>query len=294
MKEQLFAKKRSPKGQFAAGVLEPSQDLGPTPELIWVLKEDCYIDERYQRKITTNGISLINKIVREFVWAKFHPLISGPRTKDGYPIIDGQHRLEAALRHPLVDKVPLWVVGTKDVADQAQTFVGSNRDRQAVAAINIFWAAVAANEEDALRIKLLCDEAGVLVGDRGGPQPARTTICLDVIQRSAEKYGPELVIQALKVLVDAQPETDGLLKSYIVDSVIRFVAVYKDMLDFERLQRILSTFNFEDELKRAKEGRRLFGGTIEEQLRKLIVKAYNYQLRENGGRLPENIVVGAM
>lgn len=69
---------RGQRGRFIKGVADPSPDLGPLPTLDWLPLDALFVDDRYQRQITDDGIALINRIVREFRWSKFHPLLVAP------------------------------------------------------------------------------------------------------------------------------------------------------------------------------------------------------------------------
>lgn len=282
----IFTRSRGQGGRFS---IEPSADLGPKPELVWVPKEECYVDDRYQRQVTKTGTTLINRIVREFSWAKFPPLLAGPKTKHGYPIIDGQHRLNAAMLHPAVTEVPLWIIASGEVSDQADSFVAVNKDRQQVNPVNVFWAAVAAQEPDALAIKNLVEEAGVEVGrTMGGLQPARTTIALDLIKRMSNGLGPHIVKEALRVLAEAQPDTINLFRTPIIEGTIRLISQHKVKIDMVRLRTVLADLNMDDVLAKAKVNRGNFGGKLEAGVRLAFIKAYNHNLTI-ANRLSEDV-----
>ncbi|MBF0307650.1 MAG: ParB N-terminal domain-containing protein, partial [Alphaproteobacteria bacterium] len=162
------------------GLVVPAAHLGPRPVLNWISLDLLVVDERYQRRVNERGVKLINKIVKEFAWSRFQPLVvTGPDASGDFPVIDGQHRLEACRRHPAVTEAPCWIVAASAVADQARAFVSVNKDRLGVTAINVFWARLAAGDPDAVWLRSICDQAGVQIGRVGtGRQPPLTTIAL--------------------------------------------------------------------------------------------------------------------
>jgi len=52
--------KRAPSGN---AVVVPSGNLGPRPDFAWVALDRLVVDERYQRRISSEGSLLINRIV---------------------------------------------------------------------------------------------------------------------------------------------------------------------------------------------------------------------------------------
>src|SRR5262249_41056284 len=65
-------------GKFVPGPVQANEDIGKPPQLKWIELESLRIDPRYQRQITDDGRSRINRIVREFRWSRFHPLMVTP------------------------------------------------------------------------------------------------------------------------------------------------------------------------------------------------------------------------
>lgn len=210
----MAATKTAPKVVFGNAVVPPAEDLGPRPEFIWLPLDKLVIDERYQRRITADGTTLVNKIVREFRWSAFQPLtVTGPDASGDYPVIDGQHRLEACRRHPAVTEAPCWIVEAPRVADQATTFVAINKGRINVTKVNMFWAGLAAADATAVWIKSVCDRAGVAIGRVGtGRQPPLTTVALGAILK-LRPVGDDNLVRALTVLRQAQAEAENAFRA---------------------------------------------------------------------------------
>ncbi len=260
----------------------PSAELGPRPHLEWVPIGLLVVDERYQRRITTDGLKAINRIVREFTWRKFQPLtVSGPDASGDYPVIDGQHRLEAARRHHLVTEVPCWVVEAPKIADQATAFVGVNRDRIRVTRVNIFWAELAAGDPTALWIKSICDRASIKVGRIGtGVQPPLTTIALATLVK-LRALGDNLILRALRVLRDAQPEVDNAFRAATIIALVKLIELNESLIDEDRLVEKLVDLDLDQLIDRARAIRSSLGGNTEEALRILLSREYNKRLPDD-------------
>lgn len=245
-----------------AAVVTPSEALGDRPSFAWLSVDTLVVDERYQRRITADGNVAINKIVREFAWSKFQPLtVTGPDASGDYPVIDGQHRLEAARRHPLVTEVPCWIVEAPKISDQATTFVGVNRDRIRVTRINIFWAELAAGEPTAMWIKSVCDRAGIAVGRVGtGIQPPLTTVALASLVK-LRPLGDALIVRALSVLAKAQPEVDNAFRSATIIALARLIGINDALIDK------LADLDLDQQIEKARAIRQGLGGNTEEDRR---------------------------
>ena len=137
-------------------------DFGPRPELAWLPVKMLTVDPTYQRTMESRvSQRQIAQIVEAFRWACFGAVLAAPHG-DGWRIIDGQHRVEAA-KHLGIQTVPCIVVPDATVADQAQIFLSTNLLRSKVNSYAIFHARIAAGEQLALDTKALLDEAGLWI-----------------------------------------------------------------------------------------------------------------------------------
>jgi hypothetical protein len=265
----------------------PNRDLGKKPEFRWLSLDLLVVDERYQRRITKDGTILINRIVREFDWSKFQPLtVTGPDASGDYPVIDGQHRLEACRRHPDVAEVPCWIVQAPQLADQARSFVAVNKHRIGVTRVNVFWAQLTAGAPDAAWIKGICDKGGVKIGRVGtGIQPPLTTVALSSLLK-LRPLGDDTIVAALRVLAEAQPEAENALRGATITALTRLIGQHGDGLDRARLVEVVADMDLDGEIDRARAYRKAMGGNLEEALRLIITRSYNKGLRD-ANRLPE-------
>jgi hypothetical protein len=268
-------------------VVVPNRDLGEKPEFRWLRLDNLVVDERYQRRITGDGITLINRIVREFDWSKFQPLtVTGPDASGDYPVIDGQHRLEACRRHPDVEDVPCWIVAAPHLADQARSFVAVNKHRIGVTRINVFWAQLTAGHPDAVWIKGICERGGVKVGKVGtGIQPPLTTIALAALLK-LRVLGDDTVAAALAILAKAQPEAENAFRGAAITALAKLIGLHGENVDRPRLVERLADLVLDDEIDKARAFRKAMGGTVEEALQVILVRAYNKGLGATN-RLPE-------
>ena len=90
-------------------MIDPTEfsNPGDVPALDWLDVADITVESLYQRPIDQ---SRVDDIVRGFTWRSFGTLVVVPQEGGGYHVTDGQHRLEAARRHPHVTVVPAVIV----------------------------------------------------------------------------------------------------------------------------------------------------------------------------------------
>ena len=141
-----------------------SADLGAQPRIVWLGLELLEVDHTYQREIGEGGQTHINRIVRAFNWNCYQPIIITERADGRYAVIDGQHRLEAARKHPLIDSLPCYIIDAPDVAVQAQVFVEVNSARRSLTSSQKFFASLAAGEKTAVSLKKICDHSARFAG----------------------------------------------------------------------------------------------------------------------------------
>ena len=185
-----------------------STELGTKPRVVWLDLALLDVDRRYQREINGHGEAHINRILRGFNWNCYQPIIVTETEGGRFAVIDGQHRLEAAKKHPLIDSLPCYIIDAPDVAVQAQIFVSVNSDRRALTSLQKFWATWAGGNIDAKALVDACEAAGVTiprVPPTGGLQ-ARMLLGPTVALRLVARWGRPAVIAAIGMLAEAWPE----------------------------------------------------------------------------------------
>jgi hypothetical protein len=180
----------------------------PICELIDPTK--LYVGPAYQRDIGERGLRQIRRIVTTFDWAKFKPPICAYAEHEGTTILkvlDGQHTAIAAASHPDIREIPVMIVEAENTVDQARAFIGQNSERLGVTTLQMHQAAIAAGDEDALTLELVCQRAGVRVLKRPGTYSAsapRETIAINSISALINRNGVKAARQVLEVLANAE------------------------------------------------------------------------------------------
>lgn len=183
---------------------------GRMPTLQFCRPIELHIDPSYQRDIRTGASeALIEKIARNWNWDLCQPLTVARRQSltEQLFVIDGQHRLAAARRRGDIDQLPCVIVAYADAAEEAATFVALNRARRPLKAIDVFKAAVASGEKEALQVLALIEAAGLSLAphETSAGWKAGQLANVGGIDRVLRSRGERVTGEALKVLAEAFP-----------------------------------------------------------------------------------------
>lgn len=195
---------------------EPSfRDPGPLPDLDWIDKNLIDVDPTYQRGLDENRVL---KILDWFTWKSFGALTLAKAENGRYHAIDGQHRLEAAKRHPNVTLLPCTIIEADGTVGEAETFVTVNANRKNVSPLEMFWAEIAAGDEDALNVRQVCERAGVRIlryPGSNGLYKGGETVAIAALRALVGKHTAMRARQILEVLANAelQPITGLQIKA---------------------------------------------------------------------------------
>ena len=252
---------------------KPSADLGKAPLLKWLPVDALSVDRSYQRAMGPENWAHANRILREFCWLYYQPLCVAPSTNGGYVVIDGQHRLEAARKHPLIKQLPCYIVDAAEVSAQARAFVAFNGRRIGITRIQRFWASHAAGDATAARIHALCEKAGVRIVRSAGVLPPCSTYATATFEKLL-KLGDPAILAGLKVLVEAQGEAEDAFKGCNIAAVVRIAAAEGRSFERPAMVKALEPIDLEDEIAKARIDRANSGGSIEQALEKRLRKRY--------------------
>lgn len=169
---------------------KPTQE---DPSVLVIPVGELNIDTAYQRDL---DIARAEKYAREWDPYLLNELTVSERDDGTYWVIDGAHRLHAALKRGIVN-LRCFVVRGLSPEDEAALFVKLNRNRKAVNAWDSFKAALAAKDRDALRIKATVEEAGYSITRSGGPRAIKAVAGLQKINNLG---GVELLRETLVVI----------------------------------------------------------------------------------------------
>lgn len=206
-------------GKFAAVV--PPSSLGKPPKLEWLAIADLVIDPEYQREIGPKGRKNIAKIVSEFDWSKFAPIIVASSGSSKYAIVDGQHRATAAAICGL-EKVPCAVIDAARAA-QAAAFAAINTVVTEMSPLQIHAAKIAAGDKDALGLLKVCNTANVEilrypVSVANMDKPGQT-LAVNCLAKRLKMHGKSLLITALQCITETENNIQGNVNGIIVTAL---------------------------------------------------------------------------
>lgn len=128
------------------------------PEILWIAIDLLVVDDRYQRPLGVSNWRRIRAIAADFRWSRFAPLLVA-RLPDGtFAVVDGQHRVHAALLCGFTH-VPV-LVAEMDDREQARSFSWVNDQVTRISPFHIFKAALAAGETWAIDCRSAVEDAG--------------------------------------------------------------------------------------------------------------------------------------
>lgn len=137
----------------ATSRLKVNPPLGAPPTLEWRSVAELMIDPVYQRSVETGpSQTLIRKIAMFWDWGLCQPLAVSRRPDGALTIVDGQHRASAAKLRSDIPHLPCVITAYANAGDEAAAFVALNQMRRPLSALDLFKAAVAAEDKEALVI----------------------------------------------------------------------------------------------------------------------------------------------
>lgn len=251
----------------------PEVDPGPKSELRWIPLESLMVDHRYQRELGRSNWTHINKIAKNWRWGLCQPLAVCAIEGGLFSIVDGQHRFEAAKKHPAVDQLPCFVIHADNLADQARAFEALNSARIGVTRLQRFWAALAAGDAMAIRIKALCERSGVKIARKAQRDlPARTLSCTHTLEKLTP-LGDVAITTALKLIVEAQGDVRDVFRASIVAALASIVEEEGEEFDRASWLVALRPLDFFDTEAASRAARAKQGGALEEHVKQRLHRA---------------------
>lgn len=246
-----------------AKAAQHSTDLGTKPRVVWLDLALLTIDRTYQRDINQKGAAHVSRILQAFNWNCYQPIVVSERDDGTYAVIDGQHRLEAAKRHPLIDSLPCYIIEAPDAAKQAAIFVAVNSRRIALNSLQQFHAAVAAGDAGALIADALCRDAGVkiLKAPPSYDIPPRSIIAPFTLLKMVRQVGRPAVATAIKMLAETHPEKLNAFRSPTIAALCRVIADPK--IDGAKVRTVLAATDLDRFYDDTRNDRTQNGGTLE-------------------------------
>lgn len=221
-----------------------STDLGEKPRIVWLDLALLAVDRRYQREIGQAGNAHVNRILRGFNWNLYQPIVVSERADGTYAVIDGQHRLEAAKKHPLIDALPCYIIDAPDLAAQAAIFAEVNSRRLALTSQQKFWAAHAGGDAVAVAVEKICADAGVRIL-RSPPSydiPACAVVAPFTLTKIFRRLGRPALAATVQLLAETQPDTVNAFRSPTLVALARIAS--DKVFSQARLKRTLRGLDF--------------------------------------------------
>lgn len=255
----------------------PSTDLGEKPTFLWAPKGECYIPE-FQRSLNTEHR---NNLLRKFSWSRTQPMTVGPKDERGYPLVNGQHEWDAAMHHPLVTEVPLWVVPESEYKRLVQIFIDVNRDRVNITPIGLHHAQLEGGDPDAKWVDTILSDAGLsLPRSFSGDLPPLQTAGLGALRRL--KPLEPILREALSVMVRAWPTQRNAFRSQMITAVTRFIGLQRQHgLDMTRLHSTLAALNSDKVYHDAYARSQAFSAQTADVILDMLTDAYNKHLHHS-------------
>jgi hypothetical protein len=200
---------------------------GSLPVLQYCAPEQLLIDESYQRSLEVESSqALIRRIAQQWDWGLYQPLFVARRNDGGLYVVDGQHRLAAAVLRGDIAQLPCVVSHFDSAEQEAGAFVALNQQRRPLSALDLFKAALTAGDADALLIKQCLDESGLSLANTTNNQTMKAGQIGNIggLQRCKRTYGATVLGASLKVLARAYPQQVLRYAGSIFPGIVAVVA----------------------------------------------------------------------
>lgn len=188
-----------------------NQDIGEQGSLEYIKKELIYIPEEYQRNLNN---AKTTTIASDFRWDAFGAITVVRRNGKLY-VIEGQHRLAAALKRSDVSSVPCVVFDSSGLSEEASAFLLQNTNRKPLTFYDRFKALEVSEDETAKFVRELVDTTGhELASPFANSRAKKLVRCTAAVYRLARTQPNALleVWPVVSMVFDDRPVSDFLLE----------------------------------------------------------------------------------
>lgn len=256
-----------------------NMNTGEEPELAWIALDRIFVDPSYQRPLKPRRVQ---QILRDFTWAQFGAVMLVAREDGRFAVYDGQHRFEAAVKHPAISSVPSVIVVLDQAYEEAQSFLGVNVNRSAISTVEKYWAGIEAGDDKMMQICAVLDEAGCEVVPLGTKSPASNrTSAITAVERAIAAYGDAAVTNACATLRQAWPKDSNALNGTMIQALARLFRNNKYAIDAGRMVTKLHGKDRKILVADAETFRKMGGGDAALNVAKVIVEVYNKGLQKD-------------
>lgn len=175
-----------------------------------ISKYSLHIDPMYQRVFSETRVM---RMQREWSWVSCGVLVVSERQDGMIFVVDGQHRLQAAMRRSDIDLLPCMVFECDELAEEASSFIDCNTARKPMASGDKFRARVVAGDPLAIWIDSQFKLHGL-----SAAESAKTTdsiACLDSCWKMAAS-NKDVFADVLRVACSLARPTNELITSLLI------------------------------------------------------------------------------
>ena len=188
------------------GELKIQPAIGQPPSLEFCRLSELNVDASYQRSIENGGSQvLINRIASAWNWDLCHPLSVARREDGSCWVVDGQHRLTAALKRGGIDYLPCVIFKSAGTANEARNFAAMKRQRRNLSQLDIFKAGLVGGDPEVRLCADLIEKAGLKVGRHTNYTAARCGEVMAVggVKQALREFGERKTAVALRIFAEA-------------------------------------------------------------------------------------------
>lgn len=158
---------------------------GEPGELLYLAKAMLVIDHSYQRNAKN---ARVLKLAKRWNWLACGVLTVAKRG-GRYFVVDGQHRLMAALKRSDIDRLPCLVFESAEMREEAVAFRDANKERRPITTFEQWNADLVAQDESTLFAHAIITNAGRSPSETAGPATVR---CLSAVVAASRNARQEL------------------------------------------------------------------------------------------------------
>lgn len=150
-------------------------------ELVWLGKSELTVDHSYQRGAQLRRVL---HIAAKWSWLACGVVVVAKRRSDQrFYVVDGQHRVLAALKRADIDRLPCLVFETDSAKQEAAGFYDANTGRRLPTSLEKWKAQLMRGDTTTTYVDALIRQAGRVASNATGPGEVR---CLTALLRAAE------------------------------------------------------------------------------------------------------------
>jgi hypothetical protein len=227
-----------------------------------------------------------SRIAAEFDPDMFDDLVVTLPNGDGiYHVVDGQHR-KAALQSLYGDdeQLPCRVVNAEDPARAADIFNKINTSRKAPNAVDRFNVRVTAGYETEVAVARIATFLGYKINKSRSDGSIGSVNALVSVYKS---FGSEVLKDTLMTIKATWGQDFHAYEASIIRGYGAFIAQFRSKIDWTRLrQQVSKAYTPGRLLGAAKTGREMFGGSMADGVKQVLIATYNKGLRN--GKLEDH------